>query len=210
MKKRGIILRNQHRTVRGIALLAVTTILVAGCGNLGRTATTPTERLQIELTSPTPRDPVTDAETTITGVISEATATVTVNDDSVDVASDGSFTYTLPLEYGSNRIAVRATKEDFRDASRTITITRSLTLTIDSPDDGAVVAADRITISGSLSDTSATLQILGYEVPVNEAGGFSREIRLLYPTTIIPISATIEDREPVSQTLTVTYTNAVL
>ncbi len=164
--------------------------------------------MTLQLTSPTSRGTVTDSETTVTGVISEPSATVAVNDTEVEVGSDGSFTRTVPLEYGSNTIAVRASAEGFRDTSRTVTITRSLTLDVTTPEDDVTVSSNRITIAGNVSDPAATVHVQGYPVPVNADGTFSRDLTLYYPSTIISIVASVAERDPISKNVTVTYPEA--
>ena len=200
----------KNRLSRWAPLLVALAIglVVSGCGGGSTRTSTSTQRMTLQLTSPTSRGSVTDSETTVTGVISEPSATVTVNDAEVDVGSDGSFTRAVPLAYGSNTITIRASAEGFRDTSRTVTITRNLTLDVTSPADDVTVSSNRITVAGSVSDPVATVHVQGYPVPVNPDGTFSRDLTLYYPSTIVSIGASVADREPITTNVTVTYPEA--
>ncbi len=199
------------RLMRWAPLLVVVAVglVLSACGGGGSTGSSSRpQRMTLQLTSPTARGSVTDSETTVTGVISEPGATVTVNDVRVEVGSDGSFTQTVPLTYGSNRIAVRATAEGFTDATRNVNITRNLTLDVTSPASDITVSTNRITVAGTVSDPEASVRVQGYLVPVNANGTFSRDLTLYYPSTIVSIVASVADGEPVSETVTVTYPQA--
>ena len=195
------------RSVLSVGALVIATAALVACG--GGTSSAPADqRMQLELTSPTTRGSVTDSETTVTGVVSEASATITINNTPVDVGSDGSFTQTVPLAYGSNRIAILAKADGFRDASRTLTITRTLTLTVTTPADGSSVEQNRLVVAGTVSDPTATVRLLGYLVPVAADGSFSYNLALHYPTTIIPITAAVDDGDLASQSITLHYPGA--
>lgn len=190
-----------------VTALAVVLVLTGCGGGSTRTSSRP-QRMTLQLTSPTARGSVTDSETTVTGVISEPGATVTVNEVEVEVGSDGSFTQTVPLAYGSNRILILASAEGFTDARRTLNITRNLTLDVTFPANDITVSTNRITVTGSISDPEASVRVQGYLVPVNAEGAFSRDLTLYYPSTIISIAASVADGNPVSETVTVTYPEA--
>jgi hypothetical protein len=195
------------RTALVVGAVGLVAVLVAACGNSGP-GTAAQERLRIELTSPTVRGAVTEAETTITGVVSVPAARVLVNDTAITVGSDGAFTQTVPLAYGSNRIVVRAESEGMTAASRTLTITRSLTLTVSSPAEGTSVAQSPVAIVGKVSDPEAKVTIVGIPVDVQSDGSFSHNLALHYPSTIIAVSASVGNTAPISQTLTVGFSNA--
>lgn len=188
-----------------LAAVSLTALVLAGCGGSGATTQAAQDRLRIELTSPTVRGAVTEGETTVTGVVSSPSARVTVNDATVTVGSDGAFTQTVPLAYGSNRIVVRASAEGMTEASRTVTITRSLTLRVDGPSDGTTVDQNRVAITGNVSDPDAVVTILGIPVAVGTDGAFAHTLSLHYPKTIIAVSASVGAGTPISQTITVNY-----
>ncbi len=197
----------KYRNVVVIGIVVLAALLLAACGG-SNARPAAQERLRIELTSPTIRGAVTEAETTITGVVSQANARVTVNDTAVTLGSDGAFTSTVPLVYGSNRIVIRAEAEGMTAASRTLTVTRNLTLTIDSPTDGSSVSQNRVAVSGRVSDTEAKVTVVGIPVAVQADGTFSHDLTLHYPSTIVAISAAVGDITPIQQQLTVAYTGA--
>ncbi|TVR52535.1 MAG: hypothetical protein EA426_18760 [Spirochaetaceae bacterium] len=189
----------------GIGAILIAVVLLAACGGASRPASTPAQqRMTLQVTAPTVRDAVTENKTTVTGVISEPSAKVFVNDQAVPVAADGSFTHEISLAYGSNRIAVRAEAEGFANASRTITLNRALNLTVSSPTDNLVVNGNQLTVSGTVSDSEATVKVNGINIPLNNAGSFNQTLMLYYPLTIVNIVAQVEGMSPVTRNFTVT------
>jgi len=195
-------MKRRFMTWAPVVVIVAVVVALSGCG--GGSSRTPTsQRMRLEITSPTARGSVTDAEVTIAGVISEPSAAVTVDGVAVDVAGDGSFTRTVPLAYGSNRFPIRAMAAGCIDTCRTVTITRNLTLDGQFPANDITVSQNRTTVTGSVSDPTATVRVQGHLVPVNEDGAFSHDPTLYYPSTILAITASIADREPISRTVTV-------
>ncbi len=197
----------RYRSALMVGAIVLVAILVAACGSPGQ-GTATQERLRIELTSPTVRGAVTEAETTVTGVVSVPAARVTVNDTAVTVGADGAFTQTVPLAYGSNRLVVRADSEGMTTASRTLTITRSLTLSVSEPADGTAVAQNPVAVVGRVSDPEARVTIVGIPVEVQADGTFSHNLPLHYPSTIISVAASVGNTAPIAQTFTVNYSGA--
>lgn len=183
--------------------LTVTALLIvalfAGCGSFSRP-----QRLTIEVTTPSSRGQVTDGEVMVSGVVSDAGATLTIDEERIAISRDGAFSHTVPLAYGSNRISLRAEKEGFTSATRTINMTRALTLTILSPESTIETTEDRVTVSGSVSDPTARVRITGSEASVAADGSFSLEVLLHYVETIINVTAQVAETEPVTETLTIT------
>lgn len=198
---------SRYRIALIVGIVGLTALLVAACGG-SNPASTAQDRLRIELTSPTIRGAVTESETTITGVVSDTRARVTVNDSAVELGSDGAFTYAVPLAYGSNRIVIRAEAEGMTSASRTLTVTRNLTLTVDAPTDGASVSQNRLAVTGRVSDPEAQVTVVGIPVPVQPDGTFSHDLTLHYPSTIVAVAASVGSIAPIQQQLTVAYTGA--
>ena len=189
-----------------LVVIGAAAVLV-GCGG-GGTARAPS-RVRIELTSPITRGTVTDGEVLITGVVSESSATVTVNGQEVAVGSDGAFEYVAPLVYGRNRIPIRAEADGFSDGTRAVTITRELALDVETPADGLEATENRITVTGTVSDPTATVRVVGFIVPVAADGSFSRDLSLHYPDTVITVYAEVPDHDPVSRSVRVTYTGVL-
>ncbi|MFO8064845.1 MAG: hypothetical protein ACQETQ_07525 [Spirochaetota bacterium] len=184
------------------AVLAV--LLVVGCGP----SRTSKPRLRIELTSPKTRTTLAEPTVTITGIVSEPGVRTTIDDEEIAVDSEGAFSSEVPLEYGSNRIVVKAEDDDFLSSTRTLTITRELALNLDSPAEPEFMTnARRLQVSGLVSDPAAKVFVAGTEVPVDqETGRFSMDLDLHYLLTIIPVSALVDGvEEPVTQQLHVSY-----
>lgn len=180
------------------ATIVVVLVLFAGCGGTSRA-----QRLTIEVTTPPSRGQVTDGEVMVSGVVSDPGPTLTIGEETIAISSDGAFSHTVPLEYGANRISLRAEKEGFNAASGTINLTRALTLTILSPEQTIEISGDRVTVSGTVSDPTARVRITGSEVLVSDDGSFSYEVLLHYVATIINVTAQVAEADPVTVTLVV-------
>lgn len=192
-----------HKRVAIVATALLVLVLLAGCGAFDRP-----ERLTIEVTTPSSRAQVTEGDVIVSGVIDDPGATLTIADETVSLAADGAFSHVVPLAYGANRIVVRAEKEGSTTATRTINLTRALTLTILSPELMSESAADRTTISGTVSDATARVRVAGSDVPVAEDGSFALDLPLHYVETVINVSAQVADNDAVIETVTITRPEA--
>lgn len=181
-----------------LTVLLLTLLLFVGCSGLSRP-----ERLTVEVTTPASRGNVTEGEVLVSGVVSDAGATLTINDQTVNLTSDGAFDYTVPLGYGSNRISLRAEKEGFTAGTRTINLTRTLTLTMLSPETPLETRDSSVTVSGTVSDPTARVRIAGADAPVTEDGVFSISLPLHYIETLINVTAEVAEAAPVTETLTI-------
>ena len=100
-----------------LSILAVVSLLcltLAGCG-------TPTP-LSLEITSPENGVEFTESLVTVSGIVSDAEAIVTVNDEEVEVAEDGGFSAEVELTEGENIITAVATLGE-QEVSDSITVT---------------------------------------------------------------------------------------
>ena len=183
-------------------------LAAAAAVTLALTACSPSQpaapRLRVEVTAPATRATVTEPEVVVTGIVSDPTARLTVKDAPVSVGSDGAFSHAVPLAYGANSIAVRATKEGQNPVSRTLTITRNLVLDISSPLDNSASAEDLVTVIGRVSDPMARVYINGTGVDLDEAGAFSSPVTLYYAATTINITTALDGVDPITKLVTVT------
>ena len=187
-----------HKGILRVGIgVVVLVALLAGCGMGGGS------RLSIEVTTPATRGTVTDQEVLVSGVVSDAEATLLINDEPIDVSADGAYSQTVPLAYGQNRIVIRADKEGSTAAQRTITLTRALVLTVAEPLDQSEVAGNRVVVTGTVSDPAARVTITGDDVEVGADGSFSYEVVIHYLETVLNVTAHAVDTEPVSQLVTV-------
>ena len=180
-----------------LLLIALGVVLV-GCG--GQTQ----QRIQLELTSPSLRLETTDPEVTVTGIVSDSAATLKVAGAVVPVGSDGAFSHTVDLPYGTTRINVTAEREGYTSANRTINVTRKLVLAVTAPEKESSTSENRITVNGTVSDKAARIFVTGTEVPLAEDGSFTTTVMLHYDETIIRVAAFLDELEPLSTLLTVT------
>jgi len=160
-------------------------------------------RLSLQVTSPQARAEVTEGVITVSGIVSDASATVTVNGVTAQVTQDGAFSHEIELPYGKTTVTVTATVDKQR-VSRSVTVTRILTIDITSPEDKADIADNQITVSGVVSNPAARVTVNNIEVQVAEDGAFSSIVELDYVQNTINITATVDGVEPVTKTLTVT------
>lgn len=194
MSKKGIII---GAVILGVALVA--TLVIRGNSE----ATVSEERLQLEITSPAGREFVTEELLTVTGIVSNPTAEITVNDESVSVDSDGGFSHEVAMEYGDNRISVEATGEAFRPTERTLRIPRRMVLDVATPAQDSTVSANVLTFSGTISDLGATLMVAGRPVALAEDGSWSTDLNLHYPLTVVNVTASREGIDSITQLITV-------
>lgn len=190
------------RSVRygAIVLVVLAASLLAGCGG-GQSS----QRLRLEITSPSSRTTVTDGVVTVSGIISDPTATVTIDEDELELNAEGAFSRDMDIAYGQNRFVVRAEKEGSSPTTRTITVTRALELVVDSPEKDFVSTSRSVRVNGSVSDPTARVYVTGSEVSVGEDGRFAVDIDLHYPLTIIPVSAVVDGVDPVTEQLSISY-----
>lgn len=196
MSKKGIII---GAVVLSVALVA--TLIIRGTSE----EAVSNERLQLEITSPAGRDFVTEELLTVTGIVSNPTAEITVNDEVVSVDSDGGFSHEVTMEYGANQITVDATGESFRPTQRTLQIPRKMVLDITNPAPDSTVNASMINFSGTVSDRSATVMVTGRPVELTEDGSWSTDLNLHYPLTVVNVTASREGIEPITQLVAVNY-----
>jgi len=78
--------------------------------------------LTLELTSPQDKEEVSESQIIVSGTVSDPLATVTVNDDEVEVAEDGTFSTTVSLDHGENTIAVSAAVEGQEPVTKTVAV----------------------------------------------------------------------------------------
>jgi len=170
---------------------------------------------ELTLSVGTPQDgaTVTSSPVTIRGTVSDAGATVKINDRVVEVDKEGSFTTTIePLE-GKNIINITATRDD-KTINKTITVTYTpempevpeLSLEITSPEHGAELTEGTIIVNGNVSDATANVTVNGVKAEVTEDGVFSASIELVEGENTIEVEAKSEGKDSVIRALTVTYT----
>jgi nitrogen fixation protein FixH len=170
---------------------------------------------ELTLSVGTPRDgaTVTSSPITIRGTVSDAGATVKINDRVVEVDKEGSFTTTIePLE-GKNIINITATRDD-KTINKTITVTYTpeipevpeLSLEITSPEHGAELTEGTIVVNGNVSDATANVIVNGVKAEVTEDGVFSASIELVEGKNTIEVEAEAEGKASAIRALTVTYT----
>ncbi|MEX2443316.1 MAG: hypothetical protein WD492_06915 [Alkalispirochaeta sp.] len=196
MSKKGKII---GAVVLGVALVA--TLVIRGNNNSSASE----ERLQLEITSPAGRDAVTEEQLTVTGIVSNPAAEITVNNEVVSVDSEGGFSHEVSLEYGDNRIIVEAAGESFRATQRTLRIPRQMILEIVTPEQDITVSENVISFTGTVSDPTASVMVAGRPVEILEDGSWSIDLDLYYPLTVINVTASREGINSITHLLTINF-----
>lgn len=184
-----------------IALLAVSllTMPLAGCS----------KPLTLSVYEPQHGAAFTDASVEVRGYVSDSKATVWVNDSTVGVSKQGNFSANLELAEGENTIKVTAARgkpDKWKDVvERTVAVTYGTTVEVTSPEDKAELTESPLTVSGKVSDPAAKVTVNGIEAEVTEDGTFSASVELVEGENTIEVTATVEGKKPVAQTITVTY-----
>ena len=183
------------------------TIVVSATDPVTKTVTI-VRLLTLELSAPQDKEEVSESQTVVSGTVSDPLVTVTVNDNEVEVAQDGTFTTTVELDYGENTIVASAVAEDQEPITKSVTITRVLALEITSPEDDAEVTESPILIRGTVSDPLALVTINDRAVEVAEDGAFSTLVNLDHGENTIVVNATLAGQETVTKVVTVRYVSA--
>jgi len=161
--------------------------------------------LSLAITSPKDEAEVTGSSIIVSGVISDPEVTVTVNENEVEIADDGTFSTPVELDYGENTITVNATPENWQPVTETVNVTRVLTLKVVSPQDNTDVTESPVIVKGIASDPAAVIMVDGLEVTPSDNGIFSAQVELEPGENVIVISATVDEQMPVTKTITVRY-----
>lgn len=142
-----------------------------------------------------------DASTTnnqvlnVSGTVTDADSGVqslTVNGQTVTIASDGSFSSPVVLASGSNSIPIVATdnSNNTTTATRTITFSASAPLlTVSSPTDNSASNQSSITVSGTVDSTATSLTVNGSSIAIS-GGAYSTTVNLASGLNTISIVAT--------------------
>lgn len=180
----------------GSNLLTVSAVSAAGTQvDSTRTVIRDRESPNLTLSSPADGSATNTASTTVTGTVIDATpVTVNTNGTPWTVGAGGAFGGSFPLAAGANVLTTTALDAAGNMTVIARTVTRDETppaLTVDAPAEGATVAAEDVTVSGSVTDlTPVTLTVNGTGVTVGTGGAFSTSAPLVAGPNTITIVAT--------------------
>ncbi|MBI2780072.1 MAG: Ig-like domain-containing protein, partial [Gammaproteobacteria bacterium] len=124
--------------------------------------------LAVKITEPANGSVVGVPTVTVKGTVTDPTATVTVNGLEATVVGQGFEVQAVPLRLGLNAITATATNLAGLTASDSLEVTYRppLSVTIDSPPDGAAFSVSRINVSGTVSDPLARILVNGIETTI--------------------------------------------
>jgi PASTA domain-containing protein/glucodextranase-like protein len=75
-------------------------------------------------------------------------------------------------------------------------------LKLDAPDDGRLIRADRVSVSGTVTPADAAVRVAGHDAQVS-AGAFAADVELRPGGNVIDISATAAGRRPATDAVRV-------
>lgn len=194
-------LSNMSKNPVFLGAIAVVTVMVAGMIGCRMQQEEP---LALEITAPQNSAEFNGNMTTVSGIVTPVSALVTVNGDAVDVNQDGTFSIKVGIEYGENTINVSASTEGQEMISKTMTVSRVLSLQVLTPQDKAEVAESPVVLRGIVSDISAAVTVNGVPVRVAEDGTFFTAVDLNYVKNTIIVQAIVEGKQLVTKVLDVT------
>ncbi|WP_163866947.1 RHS repeat-associated core domain-containing protein [Myxococcus eversor] len=148
------------------------------------TVTRDSEKPNLTVTAPAQNARLPELFTEVMGkVLDTSSVTLTVNGQTVAVASDGSFSHRVPLTAGDNTLVVVAT-DVFGHVE---TVTRNVrasgakpTLVVTSPPDDQVITSASLTVSGNAKaadpQDTVTVTVAGTAVTLSPSGDFSHVV----------------------------------
>jgi hypothetical protein len=169
----------------------------------------------VRITSPTSLITVGTTPLTITGTVDNAHAQVTVNGAPVPLIN-GQFEASVQLSEGFNEIIARAVDPLQSEATASIVVSLDATppyVTVQSPQDGAVVDSDRIAVMGlvndivrgTVSDEQALVTVNGVVASVSNRSYLAENVPLQPGANTINISAADAVGNTEIKTIHVTY-----
>ena len=178
-----------------LLVLSLLTIPLGGC----------TKRPTLTVNEPRHGATVSESPVRVQGTVSDAKATVRINNTKILVSKAGSFAARVTLTEGENTINIVATRGK-KSASRVLTVTHAppLSLEINSPEDGTTATESLVIVSGVVSSPKATTKVNDVEVEVAEDGAFSTNVELAEGENVITIVAALGE-QTVTRTARVTH-----
>lgn len=163
----------------------------------------------ITMTYPTTGDIGTKiSHITLTGIVQGDVERLLVHGQEATLSTDNTFSADLTLNIGKNVVEVAAISPDGKVGKQTLTITYSepdpLTLSITSPPDGSTVNASTITVTGTVSDASATVTVNGVAAGISGTTYTAANVPLQEGANIITATAQDNYGQTATQVFTVT------
>lgn len=150
---------------------------------------------RISISSPTNGSTVSAGIITVSGTVSENTATVTVNGINAIVANNKFTANNISLTEGANTITAIATDKAGNSATNSVTITYVRDTipplaVISSPANGIKVNTENITITGIIDDNTATVTVNGINAAVSNNAFTAPNVPLTEGQNTITVTAT--------------------
>lgn len=198
-----------HLTAEGASAIQIVATDAAGHStDSTRTVIRDTQQPVLTVNAPANNAVTKQTSITVSGTVTDQTA-VTVNANGVPLPVDGSgsFTGSVPLNEGANVLTVTATDAAGNQSVVVRSVTRDTqapVLAVTAPLDGAVINADHVTVTGTVSDaTAVTVTANGTSLTVTN-GSFSGDVPLSAGPNTIAVTAT--DAATNSTTVSVSVT----
>ncbi|HKN67441.1 MAG TPA: Ig-like domain-containing protein [Gemmatimonadaceae bacterium] len=198
-------------TAEGSAPISFTATDAAGNHtDVSRSVIRDTSAPTVTLTTPNDGFITKNGTVHVAGTAVDATAvTLDVNGIPVTLDPMGAFAVDVPISTeGSNPILVRATDEAGNSAAPTrgvILDTHAPVIAVTSPADGAIVPSSPVTVTGTVTDqTATTLTVNGTPTPLGTGGSFSASVAVVSGANTITLVATDAAINSATDTRTVT------
>ncbi|MHC1741883.1 MAG: Ig-like domain-containing protein [Syntrophobacteraceae bacterium] len=146
----------------------------------------------ITLTHPHDLSTVDTRSLLVRGTVKDHVSSLVVKGQPVPFSADGSFEGAITLNPGPNVIEILAETAEHRITKRTLHVACSgpsgLSVDIVSPQDGSVVHSDSITVTGTVSDPSATVEVNGVPATLSDTR-FEATVSVAPGENLITVSA---------------------
>ncbi|MFY9823638.1 MAG: DNRLRE domain-containing protein [Thermoanaerobaculia bacterium] len=173
----------------------------------------------VQITSPDDLSYISSTTISVSGTLSDPTATVTVNGKPANVSGGGFSVSDVPLVEGGNTLTATATDARGHIATHSINIVRDLEaphITIYTPQEGAVVATPSVTVAGLINDivagtvnaTEATVTVNGRPTTVANRSFLIEGVPLTAGDNVITAQAVDASGNQAETSITVHLTNA--
>jgi len=161
-------------------------------GSLEWHVTLKTTKPTITITKPLSGIVTSSSYTDVEGTVSSDTVKVFVGSEQA-VLRNGAFSYPrYALAEGTNTITAKAQDAAGNEEQTSVSITRDTVaprIVIDAPKDNTHTASGSITVTGSVSDSSAVTASMNGEATALDNGGFTKTVGLVQGTNVISVTA---------------------
>ncbi|MBI4747446.1 MAG: hypothetical protein HY774_03115 [Acidobacteria bacterium] len=178
----------------------ITVLATDAFGNVGtatRNVTLDTTAPVLTITSPPDGAVTTETQLTITGTVTDATATTVTVNNVAATRNSNEFSAVVSLVEGQNTFVIRAQDAAGNQIETTRTVTLQVpqdttppVITLTEPAEGLITNASPVTVSGTVTDVSAVTVTVNSQPATLSGTQFTASVTLTEGSNIITVSAT--------------------